>query len=131
MLDWHFRHHRRVRMPGPANLLDPCSLSVSFRKASRICVVTPYWNEPRELIERCVQSVALQSVSADHVLVGDGGADCHAWMAGRVTRQFRLDTHHNDFGATPRDVGLAWGVSQGYDALALLDADNWYETHHL
>lgn len=118
-------------MPGPSTPINPGSLSVSFRKASRICVVTPYWNEPRALLERCVQSVASQSMNVDHLLVGDGGALCHDWLAGRVTRQIALETHHNDVGATPRAVGLEWAISQGYDAIALLDADNWYEPHHL
>jgi glycosyltransferase involved in cell wall biosynthesis len=118
-------------MPGPANRLDNSLFSVSFGKASRICVVTPYWNESRQLLERCVQSVASQSLSVDHVLVGDGGAMCHDWLAERVARQIALETHHNDLGATPRAFGLEWGVSQGYDAIALLDADNWYEPRHL
>lgn len=118
-------------MSGPANLLDPSLFSASFARASRICVVTPYWKEPREVLERCVRSVASQSVRADHVLVGDGGAVCHDWLPARVTRQIALETHHADLGATPRAVGLGWGVAQGYDALALLDADNWYEPRHL
>lgn len=118
-------------MPGPVNLLETSAFSVSFGKASRVCVVTPYWNEPRDLLERCVQSVESQSLRADHVLVGDGGAMAHDWLAGRVTRQIALETHHDDLGATPRAIGLAWGVAQGYDAIALLDADNWYEARHL
>lgn len=118
-------------MFGSANLLDSSVFSVSFGKASRICVVTPYWNEPRDVLERCVKSVEQQSIHVDHVLVGDGGAMCHDWLSGRVTRHFTLYEHHDNLGNTPRAIGLQWGAAQGYDAIALLDADNWYEPRHL
>jgi hypothetical protein len=38
---------------------------------------------------------------------------------------------HGDNGNLGRAVGSAIAVSEGYDAIALLDADNWYQPDHV
>ena len=42
-----------------------------------------------------------------------------------------MNCNHHDAGATPRAIGAISAFSQGYDAVAFLDADNCYETNHL
>jgi glycosyltransferase involved in cell wall biosynthesis len=93
--------------------------------------VTPYWREPRRVIEACIESVACQSLAADHVLVADGRAARHKGLGACVACHIELGRHWNDYGATPRAIGLEWAIAQGYDAIALLDADNRFEPDHL
>jgi hypothetical protein len=46
-------------------------------------------------------------------------------------RHFPLPWNHGDFGDTPRAVGAMSANSQGFDAIAFLDADNWYDPTHI
>lgn len=100
----------------------------------RIAVVTPYCREPIEKIERCHASVVGQTVVAQgstmtHFLVADGypRAEIAGW---EHTVHFVLP-NHNDYGDTPRLVGTASAATLGYDAVLLLDADNWFEPEHV
>lgn len=38
---------------------------------------------------------------------------------------------HGDIGSTPRFVGCFHAAALGYDAIAFLDADNWYRGDHI
>ena len=40
--------------------------------ARRYAVITPYHREDRVMLKRCIDSVARQTVAADHFLVADG-----------------------------------------------------------
>jgi hypothetical protein len=95
----------------------------------RTLVVTPYHKETRAKLERCIASVAAQTHRAEHLLVADG----HAvdWIDTADVRHLRLDRAHGDFGNTPRSLGMMIGIAEHYDAIALLDADNWYEPDHI
>lgn len=95
----------------------------------RTLVVTPYYKEPRAKLERCIASVAAQTHRADHLLVADGHAA--DWIETAGVRHLRLDRAHGDFGNTPRSLGMMIGIAEQYDAIALLDADNWYEPDHV
>ena len=95
----------------------------------RVAVVTPYYQEPREWIERCLASVRAQTHACDHIVVADGHAQ--AWLDEAGVRHIRLDRSHRDFGNTPRAIGALLAVSEGYDAIAFLDADNWYGPDHV
>lgn len=92
-------------------------------------VVTPYHREERGVLERCIASVAAQTIPADHLLVADGAPA--EWIDGAGVRHLKLDRAHADHGNTPRALGLMLGVAEGYDAIALLDADNWFEPDHV
>ena len=35
----------------------------------KVAIITPYYKEPREMIERCIRSVAAQDVPVTHLLV--------------------------------------------------------------
>lgn len=96
----------------------------------RLAVITPYYKEPVEMLRRCADSVAAQSLGAvDHIFVSDG-------FPNEAVEGFAGVTHirvpnHADYGDTPRAIGALHAVSRGYDGLAFLDADNWYEPQHL
>ncbi len=95
----------------------------------RVAVVTPYYQEPRAWLERCIASVAAQTQPCDHILVADGHAQ--DWLDAAGVRHIKLDRGHADYGNTPRALGALLAVSEGYDAIAFLDADNWYAPEHV
>jgi len=94
-----------------------------------VAVITPYYSEDIETIRRCHLSVLAQTYSCYHVLVADGNAnkeiDC--WSAHHIT----LPVSHNDIGSTPRLIGCYHAIGLGVDAVAFLDADNWYSASHI
>ncbi|GMV60202.1 MAG: hypothetical protein AMXMBFR72_32940 [Betaproteobacteria bacterium] len=95
----------------------------------KVAVVTPYYKEDRRLIERCIDSVRAQTYGATHFVVADGFAQ--PWLDGAGVRHLRLDHAHADFGNTPRAIGGLLAVSEGFDAVCFLDADNWLEQDHV
>jgi len=64
-----------------------------------------------------------------HVLVADGHplAAVDSWNAHHVT----LPVSHGDIGSTPRLVGSYHAIGLGVEAVAFLDADNWYAPQHI
>lgn len=97
--------------------------------APRVAVVTPYYKERREWLERCIDSVRAQDYPATHYMVADGFPQ--DWIDGAGVRHLRLDQAHADFGNTPRALGGMLAVSEGFDAICFLDADNWYAPNHV
>jgi len=100
-----------------------------MHKNSRFAIVTPYYKEPPETIQRCIESVKRQTVAADHFLVADGFPQ--SWLDDVGVNHIRLGHAHRDFGDTPRAIGGLVAVSQGYECIGFLDADNWYEDDHV
>jgi len=95
----------------------------------RIAVVTPYYKEPEQVLWQCHQSVLNQGVEATHFMVADGFPNSRVaqWNVQHVV----LPSAHGDNGNTPRGVGAMLAASEGFDFIAYLDADNWYEDFHL
>jgi len=98
-------------------------------KAARYAIVTPYYQETRETLERCVTSVRRQTVKADHILVSDGFPQ--DWLDGEAVNHLRLGRCHADFGNTPRGLGAMLAAAERYEAIGFLDADNWYDDDHV
>jgi glycosyltransferase involved in cell wall biosynthesis len=96
--------------------------------AARIAIVTPYWQEPRAMLERCIASVASQTVPVDHLLIADGAPE--DWLDGERVRHIRLDRNHADFGNVARGTAALLAAGEGYDAIAFLDADNRIDADH-
>jgi hypothetical protein len=92
--------------------------------------ITPYYREERRLIERCIASVRAQTVPVpvEHLLVADGFPQ--TWIDSAGVRHLCLDKAHGDYGNTPRGIGALLAAAEGYDAIALLDADNWLAPKH-
>jgi hypothetical protein len=97
--------------------------------SKRYAIVTPYYQEERWLIERCIRSVRAQTVATHHILVADGHPQ--DWIDQENVRHIRLDRGHRDYGNTPRTVGALLAVSKGCDGIGFLDADNWLEADHV
>jgi len=95
----------------------------------KIAVITPYYKEDDDILEQCHRSVMDQTTACDHLLVADGfpKAIVDHWQA----RHMILPQAHADCGNTPRTLGALSAFNSGYDAVAFLDADNWYQPDHI
>ena len=96
---------------------------------SRYVIITPYFNEDRSILERCIGSVKRQTIPTDHIVVADGLPQ--DWVDGSGVRHLRLDHTHDDWGDTPRGLGATMAVAEGYSGIGFLDADNWLEPDHV
>ena len=95
----------------------------------KIAVITPYADEPEDWLVQCHRSVREQSHPAFHYLVADGHPRVPGdWFTGR---HMTLPTRAGDAGHTPRLVGSLAAIGRQFDAVAFLDADNWYLPDHL
>lgn len=95
----------------------------------KTAIVTPYYKEPRTMLERCLRSVAAQDLPVTHFVVSDGHPQ--DWLDAQPVRHLRLGCAHGDFGNTPRSIGGILAASEGFDAIAFVDADNWLEPDHV
>jgi glycosyltransferase involved in cell wall biosynthesis len=95
----------------------------------KIAVITPYYKEDDDILEQCHRSVMDQTTACDHLLVADGfpKAVVDHWQA----RHMVLPQAHADIGNMPRILGSLSAFNLGYDAVAFLDADNWYRPDHI
>ena len=95
----------------------------------KICVVTPYYKEGREWLERCLASVSNQTVKADHIMVADGFPQL--WLDEAGVRHVKLDRAHADYGDVARGRGALMAINEKYQAIAFLDADNCFAHDHI
>jgi hypothetical protein len=95
----------------------------------RICVVTPYFKTPLDWISQAHDSVRRQSTPASHILVCDGSAP--AQLPSFHGTHILLSRNYQDYGNTPRLIGCYNAIAQDADAIAFLDADNWFHHDHL
>ena len=95
----------------------------------KIAVISPYYKENQLLLERCINSVSTQTMECDHFLISDGHPQ--EWLKKLPLRHIELGKSHNDFGNTPRGIGGQLAISEGYDAICFLDADNWLDPNHI
>jgi glycosyltransferase involved in cell wall biosynthesis len=96
----------------------------------KVAVVTPYFEETLPVLSACHESVLAQTYACTHFLVSDGSphaAAIQSWSARHVS----LGTPHGDGGNTPRGVGSVLAMNEQFDAIAYLDADNWYQPSHI
>ena len=129
------RYRQALRLPESAAAQGETSRSESLPATAqtpavrRVAVVTPYHEEPLEMLRRCHASVRAQEVACTHVLVADGPG--HGALAGWDCRHIVLGVSHADNGGTPRSIGALAAMNEGYDCIAFLDADNWLAPDHL
>lgn len=104
--------------------------AVPRQRPQKIAVVTAYCNEDEATLQRCMSSVAGQTVPVVHYLVADGPGH-PVVQGGDWLRHLTLGVRHGDYGDTPRGMGAAMALREGCDAVAFLDADNVYEPDHI
>src|SRR5258705_8390414 len=95
----------------------------------RVAVVTPYFRVPDAWLSQCHRSVAAQQYPCTHILIADG--EPQDIVAEFAAEHILLEQAHADYGDTPRMIGSQAAVSRGFDAIAYLDADNWYYPTHI
>ncbi|MCX7901676.1 MAG: glycosyltransferase family 2 protein [Burkholderiaceae bacterium] len=96
----------------------------------RVAIITAYHREPAHYLRRCLDSVRAQThPDIEHIVVADGHPQ--DWLDGEPVRHLRLDRAHGDYGNTPRALGALLAASEGVEALAFLDADNWLHPEHV
>ena len=95
----------------------------------KLCVVTPYFETSDEWVRQAHASVRAQSVDAHHILVCDGTrpAQIEDFRGTHIV----LQRNYKDYGNTPRLIGCYQALAMEADAIAFLDADNWYYPGHL
>jgi glycosyltransferase involved in cell wall biosynthesis len=96
----------------------------------KVAVITPVHNVPSAWLDECLASVANQSVLCTHFLVFDG-EEPPAIISQPGVLVLRIPGPHRDAGNAARAIGSVSAISRGFDAIAYLDADNWYEPDHL
>ena len=96
-----------------------------------IAIITPYHQPDDPWLRQCIRSVREQTHGdCLHVLVGDGAA-LPADIPSDNLFQITLSRNIGDYGDSPRALGAIYGFSLGADAVAFLDADNWYSLDHI
>lgn len=95
----------------------------------RVAVVTPRFREPREWFQQCLDSVRDQTYPCTHIVVNDG-AERGPDNSDRV-QVIDLPVSLGFIGDPARAIGSVSAVAQGFDAIAWLDADNWYSPNHI
>lgn len=111
-------------------LIDDRRLQKALSHAlPRVAVITPYYKEPLHVLRQCHESVITQTEACLHVLVADGHPqpEVNRWQAEHV----QLPRSHGDIGSTARLIGSYHAIGLGVDAVAFLDADNWYRIDHI
>jgi glycosyltransferase involved in cell wall biosynthesis len=115
---------------GQPNDLPGSTLTVGAQaRAPRVAVLTPYFQEPLALLERCHRSVRRQTLSCEHIMVADGypQTELDSWPVQHI----KLQTPSRNFGDTPRRIAGEAAIEAGFDAVAYLDADNWLRPRHV
>ena len=102
---------------------------VSREVVMKVAVVTPYFNTEADWLMQCHDSVMAQTYPCVHILVADGRP--LDMVDALAAQHVRLPVNCADYGDTPRGIGSVLAVSQGFDAIAYLDADNWYYPDHI
>ncbi len=95
----------------------------------KVAVITPYYRESLAWLRQCHDSVLAQTHPCRHFMVADGFAN--EAVAGWDLSHTVLAQAHADYGNTPRAIGALQAHTEGYDAVAFLDADNWLYPEHI
>ena len=98
----------------------------------KISVITPTWQRHALLLERCIPSVAAQTVAVEHVVSSDGpDPELRSLLAGRDLVYVEQAEHSDDpcnYGARARNRGLEAATG---DLIAYVDDDNALRPQHV
>ena len=95
----------------------------------KIAAVTSYFNEPDEMLKRCMDSVQAQTIATDHFLISNGPK--RDLIARNDLIHVSVGKTHRNFANTPRAIGAMMAISRDYDALFFLDPNYTIEPNHV
>jgi glycosyltransferase involved in cell wall biosynthesis len=97
-----------------------------------ITVITPTWQRHDILVNRCLPSVAAQTVPVEHIVVSDGPDPVlQELLASADVMYVEVDEHHTEgvnVGGWARNRGLEFASG---DLIAYLDDDNVFRPNHV
>jgi glycosyltransferase involved in cell wall biosynthesis len=97
----------------------------------KVAVITPYHEPSSPYLKDCIASVKGQTHSnLIHVMVGDG-CTLPPELLHPNLHNISLPQRLNNYGDSPRSIGVVYAFSLGVDAVAFLDSDNWFAENHL
>ncbi len=99
------------------------------KPALRVGIVTPYYKESPGVLKACHDSVVAQTYACTHYMVADGHPQPH--VDGWNVVHIPLANSHGDNGNHARWVGALAALADGCNAIAFLDADNWFAPEHI
>jgi FkbM family methyltransferase len=96
----------------------------------KVAVVTPYYRESDEILKACLDSVRDQThENCRHFMVADGFPN--PLVDTYDTTHVKLPAGHADNGNAARCIGAFAAIADEFDAIAFLDADNWFRPDHI
>jgi cellulose synthase/poly-beta-1,6-N-acetylglucosamine synthase-like glycosyltransferase len=119
-------------MPEPPEPPEPTEPTEPAAPAPplKIVIITPFHKTAPDIFRQCCESVANQTYPCTHLVVADG-PPLPEFSTG-PGRMLAVLPHANaDYGNTPRAIGGLLADSYGFDAVAMLDDDNWLEPNHI
>lgn len=97
----------------------------------KVAVITPYHQAESPYLQDCIASVEAQTYeNLIHVMVGDGCSLPATYIHPNL-HNIALPQRLNNYGDSPRSIGVVYAFSLGVDAVAFLDSDNWYAADHV
>jgi hypothetical protein len=104
--------------------------AVSAPPPLEVAVITPFHKTPPEIFRQCRESVENQTRRCTHLVIADG-PPLPDFAAGPGRMLAVLPRANADYGNTPRAIGGILADSYGFDAVAMVDDDNWLEPNHV
>ena len=96
----------------------------------KVAVITPYHQINSEF-EHCLASVQQQTHDdVIHIIIGDGCSYSNPNNYSHLIN-IPLPININNYGDTPRSVGVVYAQALQMDAIVFLDSDNWYHPTHI
>ena len=95
-----------------------------------VAVITPYYKESPDVLRRCRESVAAQTVRCQHYMIADGYPQDWVDNENSVSH-LRFANAHADYGNTARGIGALLAASEGAEQVCFLDADNTIDADHV
>lgn len=97
----------------------------------KVAVITPYHDIDSPYLQACISSVKAQThQNLLHIMIGDGCSLPTEYLHSNL-HNIALPQRLNNYGDSPRSIGVVYAFSLGVDAVAFLDSDNWYADNHI
>lgn len=97
----------------------------------KVAVITPYHNADSPYLQACITSVQEQTYkNLLHVMVADG-CNLPPQYTHNNLHNIALPNRLNNYGDSPRSIGVIYAFALGVDAVTFLDSDNWYAPNHV